>query len=419
MRGALIGKNLFKEVGMKIKVLLLGIILMCATTMVAADGLFAQAPDRIKVGASISLTGRFAAGGNDVAEGYKLAVKHINEAGGIMVKEFNKKLPVELIIYDDESDPSKAVSRLEKLNSDKVVAYLGEFASDMNIAGLGTAEKNKIPWVGVTISVENAFNQGFKYTFAPNMFSYMEVAAFFDVLDSIPKEQRPKKIAHFELQADWGRECGKYLRQYAKERGYTIAIEQKYAPDTKDFSSVILAAKAAGCDAVFSVPTPPQSITLIKQMKELDYAPKATCYVRGPDLSTFWQVMGKDANYIITSGEWTPDMPYPGNKKLVADYRAQHGNKPIGMPVGNGYSAFQVLADAIGRAVKLDRESIRQALTTTDVNTVKGRVTFDKRGIGNVPHVLAQWQNGKLEVVVSPDYKAVPVLVATPWSKRQ
>ena len=404
---------------MKIKVLLLGIIVMCATTMVAADGLFAQAPATIKIGASIALTGRFAAGGVDVADGYKMAVKHINEAGGIMVKEFNKKIPLELIIYDDESDPTKTVSRLEKLNTDGVVAYLGGFSTDLNIAGLGTAEKNKIPWVGVTISVGNAFDQGFKYAFAPNMFSWMEVEAFFNALDSIPKKQRPKKIAHFELQVEWGRECGKYLRQYAKERGYTVAVDQKYSNDTKDFSTLILAAKAAGCDALFSLPTPPQSMTLIKQMKELDYGPPVTCFVRGPDLSTFWQVMGKDANYILTSGEWRPEMPYPGNKKLVADYRAQHGNKPIGMPVGNGYSALQVLVDAVGRAAKLDRESIRQALTTTDVNTVKGRVTFDKRGIGNVPHVLAQWQNGKLEVVVSPDYKAVPVLVATPWSKRQ
>jgi branched-chain amino acid transport system substrate-binding protein len=403
---------------MKIRVLFFAIIMMCATTMVVAGSLFAQAPAQIKIGAAISMTGRYAAGGVDVADGYKLAVKHINEAGGVMVKEFNKKIPLELVIYDDESDPSKAVSRLEKLNSDKVVAYLGEFSSDMNIAGLGIAEKNKIPWVGVTISVENAFNQGFRYTFAPNMFSYMEVAAFFDALDSIPKDQRPKKIANFELQVDWGKECSKYLRKYAQERGYTIAVEQKYAPDTKDFSSLILAAKSTGCDAVFSVPTPPQSMTLIKQMKELDYGPKATCFVRGPDLSTYWEVMGKDANYILTSGEWTPEMPYPGNKKLVSDYRAQHGNKPIGMPVGNGYSAVQVLADAIGRAAKLDRESIRQALTTTDIKTVKGQVTFDKRGIGNVPHVLAQWQNGKLEVVVSPDYKPVPVLMAPPWNKR-
>jgi branched-chain amino acid transport system substrate-binding protein len=396
--------------------------LALAFFVVSSPLTFAQsgaAPKTVKIGASISLTGRFAAGGVDVADGYKVAVKHINDGGGVMVKEFKKKIPLELIIYDDESDPSKTVTRLEKLASvDKVVAYLGEFASDMNIAGLGIAEKNKVPWVGVTIAVESAFNQGFKYAFAPCMFSFMEVAAFFDALDKLPKEQRPTKIANFELQVDWGKECTKYLHKIAAERGYKIAMEQKYAPDTKDFAPLILAAKNAGCDAVFSVPTPPQSMALIKQMKELDYAPKATCFVRGPDLSNYWQVMGKDANYILTCGEWTPSMPYPGNEKLVADYKAQNPNKPIGMQVGTAYAAIQILADAISRADKLDREAIRTALTTTDIKTVRGRVTFDKRGIGNVPWSLAQWQNGNLEIVVNPDFKAVPLLVAPPWNKR-
>ena len=379
---------------------------------------FAQ-PEKIKIGASVSLTGRFAAGGVDVADGYKIAEKHFNAEGGIFVKEFGKKLPVEVIVYDDESDPNKTVARLERLHSvDKVVAYFGGFSSAMNSAGLAIAEKNKLPWVGVTIAAEGIFNQGFKYTFAPCMFSYMEVIAFFDSLDSIPAEKRPKRIANFELQTDWGIECGKYLQKIGEERGYTVSLVQKYAPATSDFSSLIMAAKTAGVDAVFSVPTPPQSMTLIKQMKELDYAPKVTCFIRGPDLSNYWEVMGADANYILTCGEWTADMKYPGNKKLVADYLNFKPVNIIGMQVGTAYGAFQILADAIERAGSLKNEAIRAALAKTDLETVRGRVTFDDRGIGNVPYSLCQWQNGKLEVVVNPDFTTAPVLVAPPWGAR-
>ncbi len=377
------------------------------------------APETIKVGASVSLTGKFAAGGVDVADGYKMAVKHLNENGGIFVKEFGKKIPLEVIIYDDESDPNKTVTRLEKLYSlDKVVAYLGGFSSAMNTAGLAMGEKNKVPWVGVTIAAESVFSQGFKYTFAPCMFSFMEVTAFFDAFDSLPKDKRPKKIANFELQSDWGIECGKYLKKYGAERGYEIALVQKYARSTSDFSSLIMAAKTAGCDAVFSVPTPPQSMTLIKQMKELDYAPAATCFIRGPDLSNYWEVMGENANYIITCGEWTADMKYPGNKKLVDAYQAEKPGKVIGMQVGCGYGAVQVLADAIERAGRLDRKAIRDALKKTDLTTVRGHVTFDERGIGQVPYSLCQWQNGKLEVVVNPDYTTASLLLAPSWDKR-
>jgi branched-chain amino acid transport system substrate-binding protein len=403
--------------------LISAVALLFATGLLLSHGPggFAQSspPKTIKVGGAVSLTGKYAAGGVDVADGYRIAVKHINDAGGIMVKEYGEKIPLELLLYDDESDPSKTVTRLEKLYSvDNVPVYLGEFASDMNIAGLGIAEKNKVPWIGVTMAVENAFNQGFRYTFAPCMFSFMEVGSMFDALDTISKDKRPIKIANFELQVDWGKECTKYVNKLAAERGYKVVLEQKYAPDTKDFSSLILAAKAAGADVLFSVPTPPQSMAIIKQMKELDYAPKATCFIRGPDLSNYWQVMGKDANYILTCGEWTPDMPYPGNKKLVDDYKAQHPGKLIGMQVGTAYGAVQILADSITRAGKLDREAIRNAIAATDLKTVRGRVTFDKRGIGNVPWSLCQWQNGKLEVVRNPDFKTTPVLLAPPWGQR-
>jgi branched-chain amino acid transport system substrate-binding protein len=392
---------------------------LSALLLLPISGECTEPPEEIVVGASVPLTGKFAAGGVDVADGYKIAAKHINQDGGIFVKEYGKKIPLKIMIYDDESDPSKAVTRLEKLYSvDKVTAYLGGFSSAMNSSGLAIAEKNKVPWVGVTIAAEGLFNQGFKYCFAACMFSFMEVEAFFDALDSIPKEKRPTKIANFELQTDWGLECGKYLEKYAKERGYQIALVQKYARNTSDFAPLIMAAKNAGCDALFSVPTPPQSMKLIKQMKELDYAPGVTCFIRGPDLSNYWEVMGEDANYILTCGEWTAEMDYKGNKKLVDDYLEQKKVKIIGMQVGTAYGAVQVLADAITRAGSLDRKAIRDALAKTDLMTVRGNVSFDQRGIGNVPHSLCQWQNGKLEVVVNPDKTTAEVQLAPAWGKR-
>src|SRR5512139_3884529 len=110
-----------------IAIISLGLI---ASTVMAA----APAPATIKIGSVVALTGRMAAGGKDVKAGYDLAVKHINESGGVMVKAYGKKLPLELIAVDDESDPVKTTTRLDKLNSiDKVVAYLSGFSSDLNV----------------------------------------------------------------------------------------------------------------------------------------------------------------------------------------------------------------------------------------------------------------------------------------------
>jgi branched-chain amino acid transport system substrate-binding protein len=400
---------------------LLGVVLTLAGLGFVTPQTMAAAPDAIKIGSVIALTGRMAAGGKDVKAGYELAVKDINDAGGVMVKEFGRKLPLELLVVDDESDPVKTTTRLDKLNSvDKVAAYLGGFSSDLNVVGMAAAEKNNVPWIGVTIAVEAPFNAGYKWVFAPFSMSHDQVKAFFDLLDSIPANQRPRKIGHLELNVDWGKECAKYVRDMAKQRGYTIVVDQKYAPPTNDFSSAILALKSAGAEALFSVPTPPQSILMVKQMKELNYAPKVTCLIRGPDLTTYWQAVGKDANYIISDGNWDESMPYPGNKRLVEEYRAKNPDaKNIGLPVGPAYAAVQILADAIERAGSLDRRKIRDAIAKTDMVTVRGPIKFRANGTAIIDYGLRQWQNGKNVLIWPPSATKNRVMLAIPWDKRQ
>ena len=391
-------------------------IMMAAVSQVVAAG----PPPTIKLGAVIALTGPMASGGKDVRAGYELAIKHINDAGGVLVKEYQKKLPLEMILLDDESDAVKTTTRLDKLYSlDNVVAYLGGFSSDLNVVGMSSAEKNKVPWIGVTVASEAPFKQGFKYVFVPFSQSSDQVRAFFDLLDSIPKNQRPQKIGHMELQVDWGKEAGESLRESAKARGYTIVADQKYAPGTKDFSSLILDFKSAGAEAIYSVPTPPQSIMIVKQMKELNYSPKVICFIRGPDLSTYGAAMGKDANYVISDGNWDETMKYPGNARVVKDYRAKNPEiVSIGIPVGCAYAAVQVLAKAIETAGTLDREKLRSTIGKVEMITVRGPIKFRENGSVIMKYGFRQWQDGK-NVQIWPKEVAVGELrLAVPWDKR-
>jgi len=407
-------ESLLKRIFILIGVFTLMIVVPVSQVLAAA------APATIKVGAVIPLTGAMASGGKDVRAGYEIAVKHINDAGGVFVKEFNKKIPIELIILDDESDAVKTATRLDKLYSiDNVIVYLSGFSSDLNVVGMSVAEKNKVPWIGVTIAVEAMFKKGSKYVFAPFSMSTDQVTTFFDLLDSIPKEQRPVKLGHMELQVDWGMECGNHIREMAKKRGYTIVVDQKYAPPTKDFSQLILDLKSAGAEAVFSVPTPPQSILIVKQIKELNYAPKVTLFIRGPDLSTYWDAMGKDANYIISDGNWHESMPYPGNDRVVKDYMAKYPDvKTIGIPVGCAYASIQILANAIERAGTLDREKIREAIAVTNMMTVRGPIRFKENGTAIIRYGFRQWLNGK-NLQIWPKEVAVGELrLAPPWDKR-
>src|SRR5437870_2673775 len=95
----------------------------------------------IRVGVVTPMTGRYASIGNEVKYGYEIAVERINAAGGVQVG--NRRLPIELIVLDDESDATKTVARLETHAAHGVVAYLGGVGSDLHAAGATIAEKNR------------------------------------------------------------------------------------------------------------------------------------------------------------------------------------------------------------------------------------------------------------------------------------
>jgi branched-chain amino acid transport system substrate-binding protein len=385
-----------------------------AATTAPAAAPAAQLPASIKIGAVIPLTGRYAAGGEQIKNGYELAVDAINKAGGVDVG--GTKIPLELITLDDESDPTKTVQQLETLNSNnQVVAYLGGFGSDLHAAAAGIAEKNKIPYLGVAFALQKVHDQGFKYLFSPFPKSPSLSVATFDMLDSL--SPKPSKIVVFAEKTDWGDELNKLWTAEANKRGYTIATQQ-YAPGSKDFSQIVQAAKDAGDDVVLALPNPPDGLAIAKQMKELDYNPKAAVFIRAADGLSWGDSLKQDGNFFMNMPGWNPAMKFPGVADLVAAHQAKYG-KAAQATTGPAYAAVQILADAITRAKSLDRDKIRDAIAATDMMTVEGPVKFNADGTGQVITVINQWQDGKQVLVWPPDQAVGKVAYpATPWAQR-
>src|SRR5262245_57096679 len=184
------------------------VILNSLAAVIALIGLsFDGNAQTVKIGAVVPLTGRYAAGGAQNKAGYEIAVQQLNAAGGVTVG--GKKLPLELVMLDDESDPTKTVARLETLASQGVVAYLGGFGSDLHAAGASIGDKNKTPYLGVAFAFHGIHKQGLRYLFSPFPKSPDLVAETFVFLDAaIPKTERPGKVALFLERTDWGKEMG-------------------------------------------------------------------------------------------------------------------------------------------------------------------------------------------------------------------
>jgi len=384
-----------------------------------ADVEASSPPKTIKIGGAVSFTGRFASGGLESKFGYEQAVADINKEGGVYVKEFNKKIPLELIIEDDESDSTKCVARLEKMHSvDKVIAYLGPYGSTLCAAAGGIAEKNKVPILAVSFSLLAPHQQGYKYLFSPFVKTDTGLEAIFATIDTLPKAQRPGKVAIFAEKTDWGEELIRLTPDIAKKQGYTAVVEKSYAVGTKDYSSLIIAAKSANAEIVIGVPTPPDGIALMRQIKELDYNPKVVIFWRAAGTPLWAANLKQDGDYVGYVSNWDHNFKYPGCPELVVAYKAKHNKLPA-VTVGVTYSCVQILADAIKRAGTLDPNKIRDAVAATDMTTVQGPVKFRPDGVGITPVAIMQWQKGVSQVIYHEKFTTSPLLLMPKWSERK
>ncbi len=385
------------------------------TTATTTPTATVTAPATIKIGGAVPITGSQAGGGAQVKAGYECAVELINKAGGVFVKEYNKKIPFELILRDDQSDATKTTSQMETLYSqDKVIAYLGSFSSALCVASCAIGEKNKTPWLGISFAAMAPHEQGYKYVFAP----FPKSPDFIDVFASYSDQaDKPTKAALWMRSEDWGTEMMAVWTAAAAKYGFTIVYNKTYAPGTSDFSSLILGAKAAGADMVLGIPIGPEATAMVKQMKQLDYAPKWVCLIRGPDMSTWAGVA--EGNYVVEMPAWHSNCKFTGVDAINAWHQAKFG-RPADVLVGPAYTCVQILANAIERAGTLNPEDIRTAIAATNMNTVMGKMSFNTKGTGIIESIIiTQWQNGKIECIWPATHASAKQVYPFPaWSGR-
>jgi branched-chain amino acid transport system substrate-binding protein len=385
------------------------------TAAPTATTAYPPAPEFIEIGASIPLTGKFGSLGIQVKEGYDYAIADINAAGGVMVAEYGKKIPLRLTAYDDTSDPTKAVTNLENVFSQQnVVAYLGGAASGMHAATTAIAEKNKVPYLGVSFAWWNIHQRGYKYLFSPFPKSPDQARDVFKALNElIPADQRPKNVAIFQENTDWGNELGGLFKADAGPAGFTVVDYETYAPGAKDFTALVQKAKAAKAEILLGMPSTPDGITIMKSLQDNQWKPKFILLVRGPDAATWGDTFKTSGDGVTFFPGWEYSENFPGVTELNAKSQADLG-RPADVLVGPAYSCLQILADAITRAGTLDRDAIRDALATTNMMTVIGNVSFNADGTGNVLNPLVQWQSGKMQLVWPLDMKSASLLFPAP-----
>ena len=383
----------------------------------------ARAADKteIVVGTPLPLTGGIAENGKEELWAYEAAVKDVNAKGGIFVKQYNKKLPVRLVVADAESDPGKAAAAFERLvKVDKVDLMLSSCTGNLVMPTAVAADK-----LHVYYHASSCFPFQWRQLKAKwSTLYFFELAQGadipYEVLNSIPQDKRPKKFALLMEDSLDGRNFDKGLRESAKKYKYDIVMTEFLGVGSKDYSASILKLKTAGIDSVMVLCADADAITFVRQMKEANYNIPFFLGNKGTVSADFYNALGKDAGYIMSDGFWTEDWPFPGAKELGQRYRKQFNKDSTA--IGFYYALCQALWVAIEKAGTLDGAKVRQAVLTTEFkNTVNGDIKYNPDGTAIFPNGVLQWTpDGQRKTVypfnMSNGYK---VALAPPWNERK
>jgi len=388
-------------------------VILLAGGLTPQPAFAADAPKTIKIGAMISLTGPDAASGIPAKLGCELALEEINKAGGVMVKAYGKKIPLELLASDMETNPEKAIARAEALNAEKVAVAVG---TTLVGASAEIFEKNRLPVIASLMTINAIMDRGFAYFFNIGTLNSDMATVIFDMFGALPKGTMPTKWAFIKEQSDFATELFQFAKQMAAKRGITVTYEGQYAMMTPDFSALITATRNSGAEVIFAFPTAPDAITMLKQMAQLGYKPKANIMLRASN-DPSWGRLGALGDYAIGSPDWHPALKFPGVKALNEAVLAKTG-QPTNPSVGPAYASIRVAAAAIEKAGSLDRAAVRDALAATDMMTVMGQVKFAPNNTRqNAIRPVIQWQNGSMELVWPDNQKSKPLVYPIPGSK--
>ena len=355
------------------------ILVLVATALLVLSGFTAcTSKDKgtIKIGVNVELTGEAAVYGQPEKKAIELAVKEINDAGGILGKQ------VEAIYYDTKTDGAESTSNVTKLaTEDKVVAIIGAAISGTTMAAAPVANQYMVPMLTPSGSNAKVTNDG------TTVYPYVYRACFIDPFQGVV-------IANFsstELGATKAAVIGSSSSDYAKDlatifadqfvkNGGTVVAEEYYTDTDTDFNAILTKLQNAGeFDVLFIADYAVRAGLIIGQARTAGImvpivGPDG---FESPDLVALAGGADK-VNDIYFSTHFSTLSEDQAVKDFIAAYTASAGEAPSALSA-LAYDAVYMLKQAIEDADSTDPVKVNTALEALkDFKGITGTINFDE-----------------------------------------
>jgi branched-chain amino acid transport system substrate-binding protein len=380
-----------------------------------------RAADPIKVGFSMALTGAVAPNGKQNLLALELWRDDVNAKGGLLGR------PVELVYYDDQSNPNNVPGIYTKLLSvDKVDLLVGPYATNMIAPAMPVVmQANKMTISMLGVNVNRQFNYSRYFSMVPGgdegtlAFSrgWFEIAA--------AQTPKPRTVALIGADAEFGKTACDGARENAKAGGFDIVYDKSYPPGTTDMVPIVRAIQATNPDLVFACSYPPDTVGIVRAANEIGLNVKMFGGAMIGLLATPIKLqLGPLVNGLVIMESFipAPTLNFPGLRSMLDRYQAKAPGLGID-PLGYGFTPFayaagEVLAQAVEATKSLDHTKLADYIHTHKFSTVAGEISFGKDGEwtksrqfftqfqGVTGNDLAQFRDTTHQVIVWPaEYK--------------
>jgi len=401
------------------------VLLLAAIGFAATGPRSASAQTEIKVGVVMPTTGREGKPGTYQKEGIELAIKQINEAGGVQVGK--QKLPLKEVFYDDGSDSAKSAQLVERaITSDGVTALIAGYSTALGEAESVMPDRYKTPWITPGAAASAIFAHGYQYAFGTltpiNKLGYT-TAEFLGVLVDQGRLKKGLKLALALENTDHGVDYGNGIEEWIKQHpGYfNVVFSEKFELGGTDFSGLLQKIKQSHADIFLADAHLQDYITMQRQYIQSGMHHQMISYgARGPEADAR-KALGDAVDYIFAGIWWSDKLPYPQVKKFADAYQAFTGHKVDSWYAATAYEATRALAAAITAAGSLDKTAIRDQLRKLNMkdSLVPGQVLkFGPNGQVGYPFVIVQNKpDAKVDIVYPKDAATGETIAPTPGKK--
>ena len=400
-------------------------MLLAAGAVFAASGA-AWAQDTIVLGAAVSVTGKYSTNGKNTKDGYDLAVKMINDKGGVKVGDKTYKLEVKY--YDDESTPARGTELAERLiQQDGVKFMLGPYSSGLTKAIAPVTEKFQVPMVEANGASRSLFTSGYKYLFAvlstSEQYLTSAIALAAERAEAEGKKPSELKLAMAFENDPFSQDVRDGVLDDAKRFGMQIVIDDKLPKELNDMAATLTKVKAVKPDILVVSGHAKGATTAVRQIAELQVDVPMLA-ITHCDSAQVAENLGAAAEFTLCASQWASTLTYKDDLfGSAADYaklfKQTYDYEPP-YQAAESSAAVQVFADAFTRAGSLDPQAVRDAIAATEIETFYGNIKFDETGKNIAkPMVLFQVLNGEYQVVAPTKWAAAKLVHPRPaWSSR-